>query len=138
MRYASCFGGSIRPQRIWVPRHNRTTYKFIFGVFIVLKYYILNFGPFQDRLVLFSFLVRKMLDLRPFLEVQYGRKGFGYLYIRERPINLYSVLLSYCNTKYLIWGYLEIYWSRFQSWYVKGEICVLFWRFISAANHLGT
>ena len=39
------------------------------------------------------------LDLRHLLEVHFGRKGFGYLKIRERPINLYSVLSSYWNTK---------------------------------------
>ena len=50
---------------------------------------------FQDRLVWVSILVRKMLDLRHVLEVQFGRKGFGYLDIRERPINLYSVLSLY-------------------------------------------
>ena len=87
VRFASCFGVSIRPQRGWVPRHKRTTYKFIFGVVIVLEYYILNFGPFRDRLVSFSILVRKRLDLRHVLEVKYGRKGFGYLDIREQPIN---------------------------------------------------
>ena len=33
--FAYCFEGSIRPQRVWVPRHKRTTYKLIFGVVIV-------------------------------------------------------------------------------------------------------
>ena len=37
-------------------------------------------------------LERKRLDLRHVLDVQYDRKGFGYLDIRERPINLYAVL----------------------------------------------
>ena len=40
--------------------------------------------------------------MRPVLVFQFGRKGFGYLVERERPINLYSVLLSYGNTKYCI------------------------------------
>ena len=62
---------------------------------------ILNIA-FLDRLVWVSILVRKRLDLLPVLKVQFGRKGFGYLDIRERPINLYSVLSSYGNTKYLI------------------------------------
>ena len=61
---------------------------------------MLNFRPFGDRLVGVSILVRKRLDLRPVLEIQFSRKGFGYLVIRERPINLYSVLPSYWNTKY--------------------------------------
>ena len=60
---------------------------------------MLNFRSFGDRLVWVSILVRKMLDLRPLLEVQFGRKGFGYLDIRERPINLYSLLSSYWNTR---------------------------------------
>ena len=76
----------------WVPRHKRTTYKFIFGVFIVLEYKLLNLSSFGDCLVRVSILVRKRLDLRYVLEVNFGRKGFGYLDIRERPINLYSVL----------------------------------------------
>ena len=62
---------------------------------------ILNIA-FRDRLVWVSILVRKRLDLRPVLEVQFGRKGFGYLVERERPINLYLVLSSYRNTKYCI------------------------------------
>ena len=33
----SWFGGSIQPQKVWVPRHKRTTYKFIFGVFFFGK-----------------------------------------------------------------------------------------------------
>ena len=47
---------------------------------------------FGDRLVGVSIFERKRLDLRPTLEVQFDRKGFGYLKIRERPVNLYSVL----------------------------------------------
>ena len=62
---------------------------------------ILNIA-FRDHLVWVSILVRKRLDLLPVLEVQFGRKGFGYIDIRERPINLYSVLSSYGNMKYLI------------------------------------
>ena len=62
---------------------------------------ILNIA-FQDRFVWVSILVRKRLDLRPFLEVQFGRKGFGYIVERERLINLYSVLSLYGNTKYCI------------------------------------
>ena len=27
VRFTSSFGGSIRPQRVWVPRHKRKTYK---------------------------------------------------------------------------------------------------------------
>ena len=57
---------------------------------------------FLDRLVWVSILVRNRLDLRPVLEVQFGRKGFRYQDIREGPINLYSVLSSYRNTKYCI------------------------------------
>ena len=91
----SCFGGSKRPQRVWVPRRKRMIYNFIFGVVIILEYLLLNFRQFQDRLVCVSILVRKRLDLRPVLEVQDGRKGFGYLDIRERPINLYSMFSSY-------------------------------------------
>ena len=34
-----------------------------------------------------SMLVRKRLDLRPVGEGQFGRKGFGFLDIRERPIS---------------------------------------------------
>ena len=49
-----------------------------------------------------SILVPKRLDLHLVLEVQFGRKGFGILVERERPINLYSVLSSYGNTKYCI------------------------------------
>ena len=51
---------------------------------------ILNIA-FRDRLVWVSILVRKRLDLRHVLEVQYDRKGFVYLDIRERRINLYSM-----------------------------------------------
>ena len=80
-------GYSFWPQRVWVPRLKRTSYKLIFGVFIVLEYYIFNFRPFGDRLDWVSILVRKRLDLRPVLEVQFDRKGFGYLDIREQPIN---------------------------------------------------
>ena len=87
----SCFGCLFRPQRVWIPRLKRTTYKLIFGVVIVLEYLMLNFRPFGDRLDGVSILVRKRLDLRPVLEVQFGRKGFGYLDTRERPINLYSM-----------------------------------------------
>ena len=63
---------------------------------------MLNFKQFGDRLVQVSILVRKRLDLHHVLEVHFGRKGFWYLDIRERPINLYLVLLWYYNTKYLI------------------------------------
>ena len=59
---------------------------------------ILNIA-FRDCLVWVSILIRKMLDLSPRLEIQFGRKWFGYLVEREQPINLYSVLLSYRNTK---------------------------------------
>ena len=55
--------------------------------------------PFRDGFVWVSILVRKRLDLRHVLEVHFGRKGFGYLDIRERPINLYLVLSSLCNAK---------------------------------------
>ena len=44
---------------------------------------MLNFRPFENRLVGVSILVRKRLDLRHVLEVHFGRKGFGYLDIRE-------------------------------------------------------
>ena len=88
------------PQSVWVPRQNRRTYKIILGVVIVLEYQILNFRPFRDPLVWVSILLRKRLDLRPVLEVQYGRKGFAYLDRRERLIKLYYVFSSYWNTKY--------------------------------------
>ena len=77
---------------------------------------ILNIA-FRDCLVWVSILVRKRLDLRPVLQVQFGRKGFGYLVERERPINLYSVLSSYRNTKYCI---SRSFGLGFESWYVKG------------------
>ena len=54
----------------------------------------MNFRTFRDRLVWVSILVRKRLDLCYVLVVQYGNKGFGYLDIRERHINLYLVLSS--------------------------------------------
>ena len=92
VRFASCFGGSFRPQRVWVPRNKRTTYKLIFVVVIVLQYQILNLRSFGDRLVCVSILFHKRLLLRHVLEVQYGRKGFGLLEIIEQPINLYLVL----------------------------------------------
>ena len=82
------------------------------------KYLILKL--FGDRLVWVLILVRKRLDLGHVLEVQYDRKGSGYLDLRERPISLYSVLSLYWNTKYWIWEHLEIFWSGFQSCYVKG------------------
>ena len=50
---------------------------------------MLNFRAIRDRLVWVSILVRKRLDFRHVLEVHFGHKGFGYLDIRERPINLY-------------------------------------------------
>ena len=59
----------------------------------------MNMMSFGDRFVRDSILVCKRLDPRPVLNVHFGRKGFGYLDIRERPINLYSVLSSYWNTK---------------------------------------
>ena len=59
----------------------------------------MNLMSFGDRLVWDSNLVCKRLYMRPVLDVHFGRKGFGYLDIRERPINLYSVLSSYWNTK---------------------------------------
>ena len=77
VRFASCFGGSIQPQCFWVPKHNRTTYKLLFGVVIVLEYKILNLRPFLDHLVWVLILVRKRLDLRHVLVVQYGYKGLG-------------------------------------------------------------
>ena len=80
----------------------------------------MNLRSFGDRLVRVLILVRKWLDLRPVLDVHFGRKGFGYLDLRERPINLYSVLSSYWKTKYGISGHLEIVWNGFQSWNVKG------------------
>ena len=48
---------------------------------------MLNLRLFGDRLVGVSILVCKRLDLRHVLEVHFGRKGFGYVDIRERPIN---------------------------------------------------
>ena len=61
---------------------------------------MLNLRSFGDPLVWVSILARKRLDLRHVLEVHFGRKVFGYLDVIERPTNLYSVLSSYCNTKY--------------------------------------
>ena len=48
---------------------------------------MLNLRSFGDRLVWVSILVRKRLDLRHVLEIHFRRKGFGYLDIREQPIN---------------------------------------------------
>ena len=79
VRFASCFGGSFWPQRVWVTIHKRTTYKLILCVVIILQYLILNLRPFVDGLVWVSILVFKSLDMRLVLEVQFGRKGFGYL-----------------------------------------------------------
>ena len=61
---------------------------------------MLNLRSFGDHLVWVSILVRKRLDLHPVLDVHFDRKGIGYLDIRERPINLYSVLSYYWNTNY--------------------------------------
>ena len=47
----------------------------------------MNLRSFGDRLVRVSILVRKRLDLRHVLDVHFGRKGIGYLDIRERIIN---------------------------------------------------
>ena len=58
----------------------------------------MNLRSFGDRLVWVSILVRKRLDMRAVLEVHFGRKAFGYLDVREGPINLYLVFSSYCNT----------------------------------------
>ena len=104
-------------KRVWVPRHKKTIYKLIFNFFIVPN---IEFRQFQDGLVWVSIVARKMLDLRLVLEDHCGQKGFGYLATREPPINLYSVLSWYCNTKYLICGHFEIVWFGFHSWYVKG------------------
>ena len=49
---------------------------------------------FGDHLVRVSILVRKRLDLRPVLDVHFGRKGYGYLDLRERPINLYLFIFG--------------------------------------------
>ena len=38
VRFSPSFEGSFWPQRVWVPRHKRMTYKFIFDVVIVLEY----------------------------------------------------------------------------------------------------
>ena len=59
----------------------------------------MNLMSFGDRLVWDSILVGKRLDMRPVLDVYFGRQWFGYLEIRERPINLYSLFSSYWNTK---------------------------------------
>ena len=59
----------------------------------------MNLRSFGDRLVGVSILVFKRLDLHHVLEVHFSHKVFGYLDIRERPINLYSVLSSSWNTK---------------------------------------
>ena len=49
------------------------------NLYSVLSSYwnILNFKPFQDRLVWVSILVRKKLDLRQVLEVHFGRKALA-------------------------------------------------------------
>ena len=52
----------------------------------------MNLRSFGDRLVGVSILVFKRLDLHHVLEVHFGHKVFGYLDIRELPINLYSAL----------------------------------------------
>ena len=67
-------------------------YKIIFVVVMVLENKIFNLRSFGDRLVWIPNLVRKRLDLRHVLEVHFGRKAFGCLHIRKRPINSYSVL----------------------------------------------
>ena len=59
----------------------------------------MNLMSFRDRLDRDSILVCKRLDMRPVLDVHFGSKGFGYLDIRKRPTNLYSVLSLYWNTK---------------------------------------
>ena len=59
----------------------------------------MNLMSSGDRLARDSILVCKRLDMRPVLDVHFGRQGFGYLDIRERPINLYSELSLYWNTK---------------------------------------
>jgi hypothetical protein len=38
-------------------------------------------------------------------------KGFGYLDIREWPINLHLLFVWYLNTKYWIWDHFNIFWS---------------------------
>ena len=83
VRFASYFGGSFWTQMVWVPINKRTTYKFIFGVVIVLEYKLLNLRSSGDRLVWVSMLVRKRLDLRHVLDVHFSRKGIGYLDVRE-------------------------------------------------------
>ena len=47
----------------------------------------MNLMSFGDRLVRDSILVCKRLDRRRVLDVHFVRKGFGYLDLRERPIN---------------------------------------------------
>ena len=47
----------------------------------------MNLMSFGDRLVQDSILVYKRLGMRPVLDVHFGRKGFGYLDIKERSIN---------------------------------------------------
>ena len=59
----------------------------------------MNLMSFGDRLVRDSILVCKRLGMRPVLDVHFGCKGFGYIDIRERPKNLYSVCSSFWNTK---------------------------------------
>ena len=59
----------------------------------------MNLRSFGDRLVRDSILVCKRLDRCRVLDVYFGRKGFGYLDLIEQPINIYSVLSSYWNTK---------------------------------------
>ena len=89
----SCFGGSIRPQSVWVPSHKGTTYKFIFGAVIVLEYQILNLRSFGDRLVRVSILVCKRLDMRPILEVQFVRKGIGSRHKRRDSKLIFGVVI---------------------------------------------
>ena len=62
---------------VWLPRHKRTTYKLIFGVVIVLKYYILNLKSFGDHLVWVSILVRKRLDCVMFWRFNTAAKDLG-------------------------------------------------------------
>ena len=58
-----------------------------------------NLRSFADPLAWISIMVRKRLELRHVLDVHFGRKGFGYLDIRERPINLYSLFSWHWKTK---------------------------------------
>ena len=69
----------------------------------------MNFRPFGDRLDWVSILLRKRLDLRHVLEVQFDRKGFGYLDIKEQPINY----IRFCHRIGILNNKFDVIWRSF-------------------------